>query len=147
MVTKDRFETKVIRCPKCQSSAFIKDGIIKEKQRVKCKECNYRYTVLERGLGNEIRRQALQLYLAGLGFRSIGRLLNCSHVTVREWINEHGDTIKSIRASSEINVVKTDNLHTYIDARNTIKNTAALVYDTLNDSASLCIHITPKVEK
>ena len=106
MVTKDRLETKVIRCPKCQSSSYIKDGIIHEKQRVKCKECNYRYTVLQRGLGNEIRRQALQLYLAGLGFRSIGRLLKCSHVTIAQWINEHGDTIKSIRASSEINLVK-----------------------------------------
>ena len=144
MVTKDRLESKVIRCPKCQSSSYIKDGIIHEKQRVKCKECNYRYTVLQRGLGNEIRRQALQLYLAGLGFRSIGRLLKCSHVTIAQWINEHGDTIKSIRASSEINLVKTMDLHDFIDNKNHVKNSSALIFDMQNESTSLCISITPR---
>ena len=144
MFTKNRLQTTTIRCPKCQYSAFIKDGIIKEKQRVKCKECNYRYTVLQRGLGNEIRRQALQLYLAGLGFRSIGRLLKCSHVTVGQWINEHGDTIKSIRASSEISLVKTKDLHDFIDNKNHIKNSSALIFDMQNESTSLCISITPR---
>ena len=144
MVTKDRLQTEVIRCPKCQSSACIKDGIIHEKQRFKCKECSYHYTVLHRGLSLEIRRQALQLYLAGLGFRSIGRLLKCSHVTIAQWINEHGDTIKIIRASSEISFVKTKDLHNFIDNKNHVKNSSALVFDMQNESTSLCIPITPR---
>jgi len=144
MFTKNRLQSVMIRCPKCQSSACIKDGIIKEKQRFKCKECSYRYTVLQRGLGNEIRRQALQLYLAGLGFRSIGRLLKCSHVTIAQWINEHGESIKSIRASTEINLVKTKDLHDFIDNKNHIKNSSALIVDMQNDSTSLCISITPR---
>ncbi len=143
MVTKHRLQSEVIRCPKCQSSAFTKDGIIKEKQRFKCKECEHRYTVFQRGLSKQIRRQALQLYLAGLGFRSIGRLLKCSHVTVAQWINEHGDTIKSIRASSEINVIKTNDLHAYIENNHKV----VLVFDIQNDSASLCIPITPKEQR
>jgi transposase len=143
MVTKDRLQTEVIRCPKCQSSSYIKDGIIHEKQRFKCKECDYRYTVFQRELNTQIRRQALQLYLAGLGFRSIGRLLKCSHVTIAQWINEHGDTIKSIRASSEINVIKTNDLHTYIENNHKV----VLVFDIQSDSASLCIPITPKEQR
>ena len=83
------------------------------------------------------------MYLAGLGFRSIGRLLKCSHVTVAQWINEHGDTIKSIRASSEINVIKTNDLHAYIENNHKV----VLVFDIQNDSASLCIPITPKEQR
>lgn len=106
MVTKNRV-LNMAMCPKCDSPACIKDGVIKEKQRFLCKECGYRHTVTQRGLGLDIRRQALQLYLAGLGFRSIGRLLQCSHVTVSQWINAHGESIKSIRAVNHVNVIKT----------------------------------------
>ena len=33
-----------------------------------------------------IKRQAVELYLEGLGFRSIGRFLNVSHVAAYNWI-------------------------------------------------------------
>ena len=67
-----------------------KDGIVNEKQRYKCKSCGYRHTVKHLGKSPDIKRQALQLYLEGLGFRSIGRFLNCSHVAVYNWIRAHG---------------------------------------------------------
>jgi len=113
-------------CPKCESQACIKDGVIKEKQRFKCKTCSYRHTVTQRGLGLDIRRQALQLYLAGLGFRSIGRLLQCSHVTVSQWINAHGESVKSIRAN-DVNIVKSCGINAYIDACPDTKNATILL--------------------
>ncbi|WP_422851703.1 transposase-like zinc-binding domain-containing protein [Flavobacterium nitratireducens] len=30
-----------IKCPKCQNNAIVKSGIIKNKQRYLCKNCNY----------------------------------------------------------------------------------------------------------
>ena len=60
-------------CPKCHSEDCTKDGIVKGKQRYKCKSCGYRHTVSHRGISLDIKRQALELYLEGLGFRSIGR--------------------------------------------------------------------------
>lgn len=69
-------------CPKCHAEGCTKDGIIKNRQRYKCKSCNYRHTVSYRGHSPDIKRQALELYLEGLGFRSIGRFLKCSHVAV-----------------------------------------------------------------
>ncbi|MDD2864935.1 MAG: helix-turn-helix domain-containing protein [Methylococcales bacterium] len=99
-----------------------------------------------RGLSLDIRRQALQLYLAGLGFRPIGRLLKCSHVTVAQWIHEHGETIKSMRAS-EINVVKTKALQAYIETKQHAESVVTtLVIDIQSKSTSLCIPITPKQE-
>jgi transposase-like protein len=66
-------------CPKCSSEKCVKDGIVKGKQRYRCKLCNFRHTVQHRGKSPEVKRQALELYLEGLGFRSIGRFLKCGH--------------------------------------------------------------------
>ncbi|MDD5228211.1 MAG: hypothetical protein PHN45_06530 [Methylococcales bacterium] len=134
-------------CPKCDSKTCIKDGIIKEKQRFKCKACGYRHTVVHRGLGLEVRRQALQLYLAGLGFRSIGRLLQCSHVTVSQWIREHGESIKSIRANDSLSIVKTHNVSPHIGICPDTKNAITLLIDTKKDCAMLSIAIMPKQQK
>ncbi len=134
-------------CPKCDSPACIKDGVIKEKQRFLCKECGYRHTVTQRGLGLDIRRQALQLYLAGLGFRSIGRLLQCSHVTVSQWINAHGESIKSIRAVNHVNVIKTQDIHAYIEMRQVTERAPTLVFDIKTDCTALCIPVMPKRQK
>jgi len=46
-----------------------------------CNGCKYTRST-PRGISVEIKRQALQLYLEGLGFRAIGRLLGVSNVAV-----------------------------------------------------------------
>ncbi|MEE9354964.1 MAG: helix-turn-helix domain-containing protein, partial [Methylococcaceae bacterium] len=84
-------------CPKCHSADCTKDGIVK---RYKCKSCGYRHTVSHQGLSPDIKRQALELYLEGLGFRSIGRFLKCSHVTVYYWIKAYGESIEAIRSEA-----------------------------------------------
>ncbi|MCP3660664.1 MAG: IS1 family transposase, partial [Bacteroidetes bacterium] len=74
---------KKTECPKCNKANCIKDGFMRGKQRKKRKKCNYKHTVKHRSgtATPEIKRHALHLYLEGLGFRSIGRLLNFSNVS------------------------------------------------------------------
>jgi transposase-like protein len=64
-----------MNCPKCNSSNHKKNGIVGERQRYKCSDCGYNYTVelKSTAFSTSVKRQALQLYLEGLGFRSIGR--------------------------------------------------------------------------
>ena len=38
-----------------------------------------------------MKKLALQLYLVGFGFRSIGRVLGVSNVTVLNWIRAFGE--------------------------------------------------------
>ena len=73
---------KRIVCPKCQSRKKIKNGVVREIQRYKCKECSCNYTMgFDECLPEEKKRRfALSLYLEGLGFYSIGRLPEVSHV-------------------------------------------------------------------
>ncbi|MDY6974162.1 MAG: IS1 family transposase [Thermodesulfobacteriota bacterium] len=101
-------------CPECGSEKCVKDGVVKGRQRYRCKFCNFRHTVQHRGKSPDVKRQALELYLEGLGFRSIGRFLKCSHVAVYNWIESFGETVKELRSDSTLQVVEMDEMHTYV---------------------------------
>jgi transposase-like protein len=75
-----------MNCPKCKSDRYKKNGLVKDKQRYKCHKCGYNYTVEIKCTAKPIslKRQALQLYLEGLGFRTIGRFLSISHISVQK---------------------------------------------------------------
>lgn len=112
-----------MNCPKCSSSAGIKSSKIKGKQRYKCKKCNYHYTVQQKSTAKpkELKRYALQLYLEGLGFRSIGRILNVSNVSVLNWIRGFGKEVQSLSNNgTEVDFVELDEMHSYIGNKKTI---------------------------
>jgi IS1 family transposase/transposase-like protein len=109
-------------CPRCKSTNFRKDGIVKEKQRYLCKDCNYHFTVKQHGKSTSMKRNALLLYLEGLGFRSIGRFLDVSHVAVFNWIKGFGEQLETLRSSTEIEVIELDEMHTYIQSYPVKKN-------------------------
>ena len=111
----------MISCPKCSSDQLVKDGFINKNQRYKCKNCNYRPTVKEseyRGNKN-VKRAALELYLEGLGFRSIGRILKYSHVSIYNWIRSMGAKIKELKKTEEAKYVEIDEMHTYVSKKTT----------------------------
>ena len=79
---------ELLMCPRCQNNHIIKSGIINSKQRYLCKKCKYFFTVNK--IGKKIDEyyvtKALQLYLEGLSFREIERIIGVSHVTVSNWV-------------------------------------------------------------
>ena len=107
------------QCPRCKSTNFCKDGIVKQRQRFKCKDCNFRFTVEKIGKPDKLKRDALVLYLEGLGFRSIGRFLKVSNVAVLNWIKSYGKKIEELRNAGDIDVVEIDEMHTYIGSKKT----------------------------
>ncbi|RFS14500.1 terminase gpP N-terminus-related DNA-binding protein [Emticicia sp. C21] len=78
-------------CPQCDSGNISRNGIVKEKQRYKCKDCGYNFTVdkLGKSIESFFVTKALQLYLEGLSFREIERLLGISHVSVMNWVKKY----------------------------------------------------------
>jgi transposase-like protein len=79
------------RCPSCNSEHSIKSGIIKERQRYKCKDCSYFFTVNKLGkkIDDYYVNKALQLYLEGLTYREIERILGVSHVSIINWVKKY----------------------------------------------------------
>ncbi|WP_076611660.1 IS1-like element ISMac16 family transposase [Methanosarcina acetivorans] len=105
-----------MNCPRCKSSNHTKNGIVCGRQRYKCHDCGYNYSVELKSTASSplVKRQALQLYLEGLGFRSIGRFLGVSHVSVQKWIKKFGQEIEELKSENEISIVELDEMHTYI---------------------------------
>lgn len=79
-------------CPKCEHPHSVKSGVIKGKQRYKCKQCNYHFTVQKIGkqIDDYYVTKALQLYVEGVSYREIERLLGISHVSVMNWVKAYG---------------------------------------------------------
>jgi len=93
--------SEVTQCPKCSSTDRHKAGFIGDKQRWRCRSCGCKYTrSTPRGSDPTIKRLALQLYLEGMGFRAIGRILGVSNVAVLKWIRAFGEEIEEIRKPS-----------------------------------------------
>lgn len=67
------------------------------------------------GYDDEVREQALQLYLEGNSLRSIGRILKVHHVSVSNWINAHAHTLpKRVSDATPTQTVEVDELFTYV---------------------------------
>ena len=81
-----------MHCYKCGSVNYIKSGIIRNKQRYKCKDCNYKFTNTHgRGYPPRMRAEAMQLYSENMGIRSIARYFKISPSTVLLWIRKVGN--------------------------------------------------------
>ena len=112
-----------MNCTRCKSANKVKRGIVKGRQRYTCKDCGYNYTVEQKSTSkpDSMKRKALQLYLEGLCFRSIGRILQVSHVSVYNWIKSFDFKLDNIRSDADIEIVEIDEMHRYIgNKKNTV---------------------------
>jgi len=130
-----------MKCPKCGSEEHCKDGIVKGRQRFKCKKCNYRYTVERKSdvKSAETRRLALEMYLEGLGFRAIGRILKISYVTVFQWVRKWGENQELPKRNEAIDVVELDEMHTYVGQKKTTDGYGLLLIDMAKGTSLLSV--------
>ncbi len=126
-------------CPKCKNQDLRKDGKVKSKQRFYCRNCQYHFTVEKKttAASELVKKNALLLYLEGLGFRSIGRFLNISHVSVYKWIKQFGERLEPLKSEQQIKVVELDELHTYISQKKTIAGYGLLLIDMGKNSSTV----------
>ena len=128
------------KCPRCESYESIKSGKTRGRQRYKCKSCAFHYAVSQKSdTSNKLqRKKALQLYLEGLGFRSIGRILGFSHVAVYNWIKGFGEQVENLKKASPT-IVEIDEMHTYVGNKKTIAGSGLLLIDLHADLSMLSL--------
>ena len=125
-----------MKCPKCTSESNVKSGTANGRQRFKCKECGCNYTVELKSTAKpkSMKKQALHLYIEGLGFRSIGRFLGVSNVSVLNWIRGFGKEVRQLNEESqEIEMVEVDEMHSYIGSKKTSVGYGLLLIDMGKD--------------
>lgn len=84
----------MVYCPHCFKANLVKNGIVNKRQRYKCKLCNYTFTRIKKcGYSRDIKKEALILYLQGMGYREIGRKIHVDHVTVMNWMRKISENI------------------------------------------------------
>ncbi len=128
-------------CPKCKHTEKTKDGIVRGKQRYRCKSCNYRYTVEKKSdvKPPEVKRLALEMYLEGLGFRSIGRILKISHVTVYYWVKHWGEKVSLPKKEAPVEIIELDEMHSYIVNKKTTVGYGLLLIDLVSGLSILSV--------
>src|SRR5690554_3180576 len=110
-----------MKCPKCGSDNKVKNGIVRNLQRYKCKECSNNYTVEKKStaVDSSTRRLGLMMYLEGLGFNSIGRILGVSHVAVLKWVRKYGSELDAVKNDKPVRIIEADEMHSYIGSKKT----------------------------
>ena len=79
------------KCPKCKSEHIWKAGKAWDKIRYRCKDCNYQFTKFvlhDKNKPANLRKQAIQMSIEGMGFRVIGRVLGVHNTTVINWVRK-----------------------------------------------------------
>jgi hypothetical protein len=78
-------------CPSCGHQNIAKSGIVKEKQRYKCRSCGYHFTVNKLGkrIDDYYVIKALQLFVEGVSLREIERILGISHTSISSWVKKY----------------------------------------------------------
>ena len=114
---------KIESCPRCKCLSYIKHGKVKERQRYLCKDCGYKFTVAKLGktLDKRYMIMTMQLYLGGVGPRSIERFLGISHVTVINWVKRYGKSLEGLRVEKyKSEVIEVDELCSHIAGKKNI---------------------------
>ena len=83
-----------------------------------CK-CKYTPKPKPRGYPEDMRKQALQLYVDGMNLRRIGRHLGVHHRTVSLWVAAHAASLPEAPLPEEVKEAEMDELFTFIGNKKT----------------------------
>jgi transposase-like protein len=112
----------MVLCKHCGSDKVVKDGIIKDKQRYLCRECNRTTRSGDRREKYPIEKKikAIKLYTEGVGLRSIERLEGIPIALLIHWFRNFGKIIKEKLSTTripedikEVSILEVDELFTY----------------------------------
>lgn len=126
-------------CPKCGHEKSVKSGVINDRQRFRCKNCGYHFTVNKMGkqIDSYYVVKALQLYIEGVSYREIERLLGISHVSVMNWVKKYRIKIpEKNEYRPTYKVMKHNELVTFLAEQNNMKG-AGFIITELGDKYML----------
>ena len=81
-----------LRCKRCGSGEHVRNGLMRGKQRYRCKACGLNFTdTPPRGMPLRVKVEAVLLYLSGLSMNRTAKLLGVSTPSVQAWIERFAE--------------------------------------------------------
>ena len=79
-----------MKCPKCNSTSYRKNGYRRGKQCYQCRLCGRQFveSPIPKSYPLEVKQLCLKMYLNGMGLRGIERVTEIHHTTIMNWIKE-----------------------------------------------------------
>jgi transposase-like protein len=112
-----------MKCPYCEKEdQQIKHGKNRSgSQKYHCKACGKYYTPepSEHGYPEDVRMQAVRMYVDGLNLRRVARQLGVNHQSVANWVKAYAAQLPPAPQPDEVEVVELDELHTFVERKKT----------------------------
>ena len=81
-----------LRCKRCGSGEHVRNGLMRGKQRYRCRACGLNFTdTPPRGMPLRVKVTAVLLYLSGLSMNRTAKLLGVSTPSVTAWIEQFAE--------------------------------------------------------
>jgi len=112
-----------MNCPYCKDNTHqVKDGRnASGTQKYRCKQCDRRYTPEPaiNGYSDDIRLQAVKLYVDGLNLRRVARHLGVSPQSVANWVKAYATKLPPAPVPEQVKTIEMDELYTFIGDKKT----------------------------
>ena len=108
-------------CKRCGCNEFTKNGIVRGKQRYRCKQCKYNFVEGDNREKVSPEGKALAVLLYGTGKSSYGfiaKLFKVSRTAVLKWIRSIAQRLPEPIITSEIKEVEIDEMWHFINEKN-----------------------------
>ena len=111
-----------MKCPECLSTHVNKNGHKKGKQNYICVGCSRQFIdcyLPHKGYSEEVKRECLQMYVNGMGFRAIERVKGVHHTSIINWVKQVGELLHDAYEPETIPLVgELDELETFVGKKN-----------------------------
>ena len=115
-------------CPKCKETSHQRKcgRTVAGSQQYSCKHCKTKYTPepKERGYPDEMRLQAIKMYVDGINYRRIARHLAIHHTTVINWVKAFAAQLPDAPLPEELHTIELDELFTFIETKKSVSTSS-----------------------
>lgn len=110
-----------IRCRRCGEERYVKNGIVRGKQRYKCKGCGCNFTeVTPRGKPAAMKALAVLLYGYGnMTYGMLADIFGVSNVSVYRWIKAACKEIAEPTGAEKSEIVLIDEMWHFVNGKKT----------------------------
>ena len=115
-------------CKRCGSAKYVKNGLMRGKQRYLCKTCGLAFTdTPARGKPLALKAAAVLLYVSGLSMNRTAKLLGVSTPTVQTWLEQFAATYaQKPEPEGRAVVIELDEMWHYLKKRRTSSGSGRL---------------------